>query len=78
MLYDLIKVRSKNGKPTVVMTSQSLQWYTSDAKLMERYWSDILSYKGQITNGVGLDRLIQVACYKRAFISMGAKKGVDY
>jgi hypothetical protein len=76
-LYTLLKSRGIKNKPTIVMTSQSLKWYTNDDKLNERYWSDMISFRKE-TAGVSMDRLVPIYCYKKAINYMALKKGVEY
>ena len=62
ILSHLLKVRSNNGKATIVMVSTPLTAYTTDNKLKEYYWDEMLEYNTRLNR---LDRLTHISTYKR-------------
>ncbi len=62
ILFNLLQLREKKGKPTVVFISTSLNPYTSDNRLRQYYWNEMLEY---IPNRHRLDRLTHISTYKQ-------------
>ena len=78
VLYSILSIRAKNGLPTIVMVSFSLDAYVKDPKLRKYYWDDMLAYK--VKEGESsLDRLIHISCYKLYKTDdFKAVRGIDY
>ena len=77
ILYNIMGVRGNKGKPTIVMTSESLYRFTTDSHLKERYWDNMLAYLREDMTSV--DRLIHKSCFKKYNNSiMQVQKGVDF
>lgn len=62
ILFNLLQLREKKGKPTVVFISTSLNPYTSDNRLRQYYWNEMLEY---LPNKHRLDRLVHISTYKQ-------------
>lgn len=62
MLRQLLEIRGAKGLPTIVMIASALTAYTSDKKLKQYVWDEIMNFSDEI---MSLDRVYHVSCYKR-------------
>ena len=61
MLSQILQIRGAKGLPTIVTTCNSLKLYTSQPKLKQYIWDEILAYSEKDNC---YDKIYHVSCYK--------------